>query len=103
VSEILRESPSKYTEWVKVTEAEAWRDGHRVAGERQQRLREIENRVRKELRVAQKSKQDTEAEELERMMSGLAVRKQEEQAATAQRFAERETKLWAVSISGGRG
>lgn len=97
VKDLLKETPSEYNEWVKETEAEAWQEGHRVASERQARLRQMEDRVRAEMRAAQKGRRDTEADELQRMMEGLAVRQMKEEEDTAKRFAEREASLWAVS------
>lgn len=97
VSELLRESPSEYVDWVKETEAQAWREGHRVTGERQQRLREIEQRVRAEVRTAQEALKTKEAAELNRMLEGLSLRYKREADRTALQFEERRTKLWAVS------
>lgn len=94
--ELLREEPNEYNDWVKDTEAEAWRDGHRVAGERRARLRQIEDNVRAEIQAAQKGKRQTEVDELQRFMAGLSVQQRKEEEDTTKRFAEREAKLWAV-------
>lgn len=96
VGELLREEANQYSEWIKSTEAEAWREGHRVAGERRSRLKDIEQRARAELRASQAGKRDAEAEELQRLMEGLAVRHKKEEADTAKQFADREARLWAV-------
>lgn len=99
VRDLLRDDgPSEYTQWVKTTESEAWRHGHRIAGERRAELEQIKRNVYSELARAQQQHRDREADELQRMMEGLAVRAKAEEEDRAKRFQERESKLWAVSL-----
>lgn len=95
--DLLRDEPSEYTQWVKTTESEAWRHGHRIAGERRAELEQIKRNVHSELARAQQQHRDREADELQRMMEGLAVRVKAEEEDRTRRFQEREAKLWAVS------
>lgn len=83
---------------MKTTESEAWRHGHRIAGERQAELERIKRNVHHELARAQQSHRDREADELQRMMEGLAVRAKAEEENRSKRFHEREAKLWAVCL-----
>lgn len=97
--ELLREEPSEYSDWVKETEAAAWRDGHRVAGERRARLRQIEDNARREIAAANAGRRQKDVDELQQFMAGLSVQQKKEEEDTTKRFAEREARLWAVSIT----
>lgn len=94
---IKDDQPSEFASWMKSTEEEAFREGHRNAALQKKRLQEIDRNVRHEMELAAQGKRSREADELQRMMEGLALRQTKEEQDTSKRFQEREQKLWAVS------
>lgn len=94
---IKDDTPSEFASWMKSTEEEAFREGHRNAALQKKRLQEIDRNVRHEMEMAAQGKRSREADELQRMMEGLALRQTQEEQNTSKRFQEREQKLWAVS------
>lgn len=97
---IKDDTPSEFASWMKSTEEEAFREGHRNAALQKKRLQEIDRNVRHEMEMAAQGKRSREADELQRMMEGLALRQTQEEQDTSKRFHEREQKLWAVSLEG---
>lgn len=96
---IKDDQPNEFTSWMKTTEEEAFREGHRNAALQKKRLQEIDRNVRHEMEMAAHGKRSREADELQRMMEGLALRQTQEEQDTSKRFQEREQKLWAVSLA----
>lgn len=98
MADLLRDDgPSEYTKWIRETEADAWKHGHRMAAERQAELDQIRTTIRKEHDREQKIQQDRAADELQTMMEGLAVREEAEEKERTRLFEERQAQLWAVS------
>ncbi|BEI79542.1 hypothetical protein CcaverHIS002_0100710 [Cutaneotrichosporon cavernicola] len=96
VADLLRDNgPSEYTKWIRATEADAWKHGHRKAAERQAELDQIRSNIRKEHDRKQKIQGDRDADELLAMMEGLAVRAEAEEKERTRRFQERQAQLWA--------
>lgn len=98
VADELSESPSEYSRWLKSVEAEAWREGHLVAIDRRQKLRDINRKIRAQQEAAHQAKRDRDAQELGRMLEGLTVRQKQEEDEMAKRFAQRTAQLWEVSV-----
>ncbi|KAL1407320.1 Nuclear pore complex nucleoporin component [Vanrija albida] len=94
VADELSEQPSEYSRWLKAVEAEAWREGHLVAIDRRQKLRDINRNIRAQQDAAHQAKRDRDAQELGRMLEGLSVRQKQEEDDMAKRFAERTAQLW---------
>lgn len=100
MADLLRDDgPSEYTKWVRATEADAWKHGHRVAAERKAELDKIKASISKEHALQQQALLDREADELLAMMEGLAVRAEAEAKERTRRFQERQSQLWAVSLN----
>ncbi|WOO78638.1 Nucleoporin GLE1 [Vanrija pseudolonga] len=94
VADELKESQSEYSLWLKSVEAEAWREGHLVAIDRRQKLRDINRKIRAQQEAARQAKRDRDAQELGRMLEGLTVRQKQEEDEMAKRFAQRTAQLW---------
>lgn len=95
---VKEEHPNEFTAWLKSTEDEAFREGYRNAALQKKRLLEIDRNVRHEMELAAQGKRSREADELQRMMEGLALRHTQEEQDTSKRFQERKRKLWDVSV-----
>ncbi|KAK8847518.1 hypothetical protein IAR55_005376 [Kwoniella newhampshirensis] len=95
MEELLREEPSDYDRWLKSTDQAAWRDGQKAAQERRGEIRVIASNARARLRGKEDDRMAREAEEMRRLLEGMAIKQNKEEEETAKRFAEREKKLWA--------
>lgn len=61
-------------------------------------MREIHMHARGKVVSAEHSRAAREEEEMRRMLEGLAIKQTRQEEEMARRFAEREKKLWAVSV-----
>ncbi|WWD21609.1 hypothetical protein CI109_106095 [Kwoniella shandongensis] len=95
IEELLREEPSDYDRWLKSTDQAAWRDGQKAAQERRGEIRVIASNARARLRGKEDDRVAREAEEMRRLLEGMAIKQNKEEEETARKFAEREKKLWA--------
>ncbi|WVQ98199.1 hypothetical protein IAU59_005321 [Kwoniella sp. CBS 9459] len=93
--ELQVDEPSEYDQWIKKSDQQVWRDGQRQAQERRGELRVIASNARARVRSAEDQRLAKEADDLRKMLEGMAIKHDQEEEEIARRFTEREKKLWA--------
>lgn len=115
----MKEEPDVFETWVKKTEEEAWvrlditsdvcwsshscfvtrkRDGQYRAAKQQSHVRSIATNARAKIVSIQESQLSQEAEEIRRLLEGLALRHDKQEEELRKAFKEREESLWKVSL-----
>ncbi|OWZ66618.1 hypothetical protein AYX14_05912 [Cryptococcus neoformans] len=94
LEEALKKEPDVFETWVKRTEEEAWRDGQYRAAKQQSHVRSIATNARAKIVSIQESQLSQEAEEIRRLLEGLALRHNKEEEELRKAFKEREETLW---------
>ncbi|WVQ83181.1 hypothetical protein IAT38_005320 [Cryptococcus sp. DSM 104549] len=92
--DIVREEPSNFDRWMKQTEQDAWREGQQLAQKRRKEIRDIATNARTRVQDAENAKMEREADEMRRLMEGMAIKQVQEEEEVARKFQERERRLW---------
>lgn len=72
-------------------------EGHKIAHSRRAELREIALNAKAEMKQSHDLQAAQDAEEMRKMLEGLAIQQTKEEEEARRIFKEREAKLWAVS------
>lgn len=73
------------------------KEGRKIAHSRRAELREIALNAKAEMREEQSMQAAHDAEEMRKMLEGLAIQQSKEEEEARRVFKEREKRLWAVS------
>jgi hypothetical protein len=78
-------------------DADHQREGRKTASDRRAQLKAISQSARQTISQGEQERNRKEDEEMARLLQGLVVQQEKKEKELAEKFLEREKKLWAVS------
>jgi hypothetical protein len=74
------------------------REGRKSASDRRAQLHAIRQKAKQAVTQGEKERMSREDEEMAELLQGMVLQQERKEKELAQKFAERERKLWSVSL-----